>query len=48
MLDDVLSELDDERKKKLMMKIPKKQVIITGCDVEVMKKLEGNLIELKK
>ncbi len=48
LLDDVLSELDDERKKKLLMKIPKKQVIITGCDMENMKKLEGNFIELKK
>ena len=48
LLDDVLSELDDERKNKLLIKIPKKQVIITGCDVNVMKKLEGNIIELKK
>lgn len=48
LLDDVLSELDDERKKKLLMKIPKKQVIITGCDIEQMKKLDGNIIELKK
>ncbi len=48
LLDDVLSELDDERKKKLLMKIPKKQVIITGCDTEAMKKLDGNFIELHK
>ncbi len=48
LLDDVLSELDDERKKKLLMKIPKKQVIITGCDIEVMKKLDGNFIDLCK
>jgi len=48
LLDDVLSELDDERKKKLLMKIPKKQVIITGCDVESMKKLDGNFIDLCK
>ena len=48
LLDDVLSELDDERKKKLLMKIPKKQVIITGCDTEAMKKLDGNFIELRK
>ncbi len=48
LLDDVLSELDDERKKKLLMKIPKKQVIITGCDIESMKNLEGNFIELSK
>lgn len=48
LLDDVLSELDDERKKRLIMRIPKKQVIITGCDMDNMKKLEGNFIELKK
>ncbi len=48
LLDDVLSELDDERKNKLLVKIPKKQVIITGCDINLMKKLDGNIIELKK
>jgi DNA replication and repair protein RecF len=48
LLDDVLSELDDERKKKLLMNMPAKQVIITGCDVEIMKKLDGNLITLGK
>ncbi len=48
LLDDVLSELDDERKKKLLMKIPKKQVIITGCDISLMSELEGNIIRIGK
>lgn len=35
LLDDILSELDDGRRKYILSKIPGKQVILTGCEPEL-------------
>lgn len=35
LLDDILSELDDDRRKYILSKIPGKQVIVTGCEPEL-------------
>ena len=37
LLDDVLSELDSERREYLLHRILGKQVILTGCDPDLMK-----------
>lgn len=48
LFDDVLSELDEKRKKNIMEKIKDKQVILTGCDEELSKSVSGKKIDITK
>ena len=48
LFDDVLSELDEKRKKNIMEKIREKQVIITGCDEDLSESVSGKKIDINK
>ena len=47
LLDEVLSELDEERRKFVLDSLADKQTIITACECEEMKPLAKNLIEIR-
>ena len=47
LLDEVLSELDEERRKFVLDSLSDKQTIITACECEEMKPLAKNLIEIR-
>lgn len=47
LLDDVLSELDETRKKFVLTGIKKGQVIITACEKEIFRDLSGNFITVE-
>ena len=44
LFDDVLSELDEGRKKYVLSKVKEKQIIITSCDEELLLTLADNVI----
>ncbi len=44
LLDDVLSELDEGRKRFILTGIKKGQVIITACEKEIFRGIDGNII----
>ncbi len=41
LFDDVLSELDEKRRRYLLSKIKDRQLIITGCEISEIEKIEG-------
>ncbi len=47
LLDEVLSELDEQRRKFVLDSLTDKQTVITACECEEMKPLTNNLIEIK-
>ena len=47
LLDEMLSELDESRRKFVLENLSDKQTIITACECEEMKPLARNLIEIK-
>ncbi len=47
LFDDVLSELDCDRKRKLLEQLSDKQVILTGCDLQLEKGLVSSIINVK-
>ena len=47
-LDDVLSELDDKRKKYLLEGIKEKQIIITSCDEDIENVRADNIIKVSR
>lgn len=47
LLDDVLSELDESRKRFILTGIKKGQVIITACEKEIFRDLDGNIITVE-
>ena len=47
LLDEMLSELDEHRRRFVLDKLDGKQTIITACECEEMKPLAKNLIEIK-
>ncbi len=47
LLDEVLSELDEQRRKFVLDSLSDKQTIITACECEEMKPLAKNLIEIR-
>jgi DNA replication and repair protein RecF len=47
LLDEMLSELDEQRRRFVLDKLDGKQTIITACECEEMKPLAKNIIEIK-
>ena len=45
--DDVMSELDESRKKYIIENAGEKQIIITSCDRESYKDIANNVIEVE-
>ena len=48
LLDEMLSELDEERRKFVLDSLDGKQTVITACECDEMKPLAKNLIEIKE
>ena len=48
LLDEMLSELDELRRKFVLNTLDGKQTIITACECEEMKPLAKNLIQIKE
>ena len=48
LLDEMLSELDEERRKFVLNSLEGKQTVITACECDEMKPLAKNLIEIKE
>ena len=47
LFDDVLSELDEKRKKFVLSGIEQRQIIITSCDKDILGVTPGKIIEVK-
>ena len=47
LLDDILSELDETRRKYVLTGIGKGQVIITACEKEPFTGIDGNIITVE-
>ena len=47
LLDEMLSELDEGRRRFILDSLKGKQTVITACECEEMKPLASNLIEIK-
>ena len=47
LLDEMLSELDEKRRRFVLDSLSGKQTVITACECEEMKPLAKNLIEIK-